>query len=100
MWSSLWFEVIGFVVAVFPVAVLLFVFRHADRWRPEPKREVVRAVLLGAAVCVPVFFVEVALKRALGSRSLLGVHVVDAFAVAALPERRVQIHVHHARATA
>lgn len=93
MWSSLWFEVIGFIVAVFPVAVLLFVFRHADRWRPEPKREVVRAVLLGAAVCVPVFFVEVALKRALGSWSLLGAHFVDAFAVAALPEEAAKLAV-------
>jgi protease PrsW len=93
VWSSLWFEVLGFVVAVLPVAVLLQVFRHADRWRPEPKREVLRAVLLGAAACVPVFFAEVALKRALGPVALLGEHFIDAFGVAALPEEAAKLAV-------
>ncbi len=91
MWSSLWFEVIGFVVAVLPVAVLLLVFRYADRWRPEPKREVFRAVLLGAAACIPVFFAEVALKRILGPWSLAGARFVDAFGVAALPEEGAKL---------
>lgn len=93
MWSSLWFEVVGFVVAVLPVAVLLLVFRYADRWRPEPKREVVRAVVLGALACVPVFFAEVAMKRLLGPWSLAGAHAVDAFGVAALPEEFAKLAV-------
>ena len=93
MWTSLWFEVVGFVVAVLPVAVLLKVFRHADRWRPEPKREVLRAVLLGAAACIPVFFVEIALKRALGAWSLVGGRAVDAFAIAGLPEESAKLAV-------
>lgn len=91
MWSSLWFEVLGFVVAVVPVAVLLLIFRYADRWRPEPKREVFRAVLLGAAACVPVFFAEVALKRLLGPWALLGARFVDAFGTAALPEEGAKL---------
>lgn len=91
MWSSLWFEVIGFAIAVLPVVVLLLIFRHADRWRPEPKREVFRVVLLGAAACVPVFFAEVALKRLLGPWSLLGARFVDAFGVAALPEELAKL---------
>jgi RsiW-degrading membrane proteinase PrsW (M82 family) len=77
VWSSLWFEVIGLVVAVLPVAALLKLFRHFDRWRPEPKREVFRAVLLGAAACIPVFFAQVALKRILGPWSLVGARVAD-----------------------
>lgn len=93
MWSSLWFEVVGFVVAVLPVAVLLLVFRYADRWRPEPRREVFRAVLLGAAACVPVFFVEVAIKRALVPWSPAGSRLFDAYAVAALPEEAAKLAV-------
>ncbi len=93
MWTSLWFEVLGVVVAVLPVAVLLQVFRHADRWRPEPRREVLRTVLLGAAACVPVFFVEIALKRALGEWSHAGLRAVDAFVVAGLPEEAAKLAV-------
>jgi RsiW-degrading membrane proteinase PrsW (M82 family) len=93
VWSSIWFEVAGFVVAVLPVAVLLLVFRYADSWRPEPKREVVRAVVLGALACVPVFFAEVALKRLLGPWSLAGARFVDAYVVAALPEEAAKLAV-------
>lgn len=93
MWSSLWFEVLGFVVAVLPVALLLLVFRYADRWRPEPKREVVRAVVLGALACVPVFFAEVALKRLLGPWSLAGARFGDAYGVVALPEEAAKLAV-------
>lgn len=91
MWSSLWFEVLGFVVAVLPVAALLLLFRHFDRWRPEPKREVLRSVLLGAAACVPVFFAEVALKRILGPWSLAGARFVDAYGVVAFPEEAAKL---------
>ena len=91
MWSSLWFEVIGLVVAVLPVAALLKLFRHFDRWRPEPRREVLRAVFLGAAACIPVFFAQVALKRILGPWSLVGARVADAYGVAAFPEETAKL---------
>ena len=80
-------------LSVAPVVVALWVFRRIDAARPEPHGEILRTMALGVAACVPVFLVEVALKRALGTASLAGGRFLDAYLVAAVTEEGAKLAV-------
>lgn len=84
-------QVLAVCLAVAPIAVALGVFRRVDAVRPEPRGEIARTMLLGVAVCVPVYIIEAWLKRALGAHSLAGGRFLDAFVVAALTEEAAKL---------
>ncbi len=86
-------QVLAVCLAVAPIVVALAVFRRIDARRPEPRGEIARTLLLGVAVCVPVFIVEAWLKRALGAHSLAAGRFLDAFVVAALTEESAKLAV-------
>ncbi len=87
------FEVLGIVIAVAPVAALYAVFRRVDALRPEPRGEVLRTLALGVVVCVPAYFAEVWLRRALGPAAAAGGRALDAYAVAAGVEEAAKLAV-------
>jgi RsiW-degrading membrane proteinase PrsW (M82 family) len=85
--------IITWIAALLP-AVLLWLYI----WRRDPKKEpfkqLLKAVLFGAAICVPVAFVEYAISSLVfgegGPLSLIGT-TFNAFFVAALPEEAFKL---------
>ena len=82
------------ILALLPVAVLwLYIWKKDPN--KEPTSQLIKAMLLGAAICVPVAFFElIAANIFTGGgdepTSWFGV-IVDAFMVAALPEESVKL---------
>jgi RsiW-degrading membrane proteinase PrsW (M82 family) len=91
--SGLAVELCAVILAAAPVMVLLALFRRADALRPEPRGEVARALVLGALLAIPVFALEVLLKRLLGGAALAAGRFLDAYLVAALPEEAAKLAV-------
>ncbi|MEZ4407540.1 MAG: PrsW family glutamic-type intramembrane protease [Polyangiales bacterium] len=85
------YELLGIVIAVAPIAALYKVFRRVDALRPEPRGEVLRTLALGVVVCVPTYFAEVWLRRALGDAASFGWRALDAYAVAAGVEEAAKL---------
>ena len=85
---------IPFAAALLPAMVLLFYIWKKDKQK-EPTSWLVKAVLWGAAICIPVAIVEMGISTALfgaGGKptSFLGTTVM-AFFVAALPEEAFKL---------
>ncbi|MBR1548481.1 MAG: PrsW family intramembrane metalloprotease [Prevotella sp.] len=73
--------------ALLPSVLLFFYIQRLDP-QPEPTRWLVRALLYGVAICLPVALVEAGISRVLfgdGPTTLLGT-TIEAFLVAAVPE--------------
>ena len=69
-------------------AVLLWLYIWRQDSNPEPTKQLVKAVLYGVVICIPVALLEVALQEILlggEATSLIGT-TIDAFFIAALPE--------------
>ena len=80
---------IALAIAVLPVVLLLIYIFKKDA-KPEPKGEIWKAILLGAATVIPIICVEQFVSTILfgeggESQSFIG-HCADAFFVAAIPE--------------
>ena len=81
-----------FTVALLP-AVLLWVYIWKRDPQPEPTSWLVKAVLFGVGICIPVALLEVGIQQILfkeGPTTLLGT-TIDAFLVAALPEESFKL---------
>lgn len=85
---------IMFVAALLP-AVLLFLYVWKKDTKKEPFSQLVKAVLWGVAICVPVAFVELLIQRMLfgagGEATTLFGTTVKAFFVAAVPEEAAKL---------
>lgn len=86
-------QLLAVSLAVAPIVLALAAFRRIDALRPEPHGEIARTMLLGVAVCVPVFVIEAWLKRALGAHAAAGGRFLDAFLIAALTEESAKLAV-------
>ena len=87
-------EIIALVIALLP-AVLLWLYVWKKDARPEPTSWLVRAILLGVAICIPVAILETGIEFLfLGdegeSNSFFGT-IFDAFFVAAIPEESFKL---------
>ena len=74
-------------------AVLLWLYIWRQDSNPEPTKQLVKAVLLGVAICIPVALLEVVLQYILlggEATSLIGT-TIDAFFIAALPEESFKL---------
>ena len=81
-----------FTVALLP-AVLLWVYIWKRDPQPEPTSWLVKAVLFGVGICIPVALLEEGIQEILfeeGPTTLLGT-TIDAFLVAALPEESFKL---------
>lgn len=84
------------VAAILPAALLwLYVWKKDAK--PEPTKELVKAILCGVAICIPVAFVEQFVQTLLfgaggGPVSVIGT-TIDAFCVAAIPEEAAKLFV-------
>ena len=80
---------IALAVAVLP-AILLLVYIFKKDAKPEPKGQIWKAILLGAATVIPIVFIENIISVILfgegGEATSFFGHCADAFFVAALPE--------------
>lgn len=82
-----------FIAAVLP-ALLLFVYICYRDAQPEPFRWLLRAILAGVGICIPVAFAETAIMAWLfpgGSPTTLFGTTVEAFCVAAIPEETAKL---------
>jgi len=83
------------VAAILP-AVLLWLYVWRKDAKPEPTKELVKAILCGVAICVPVAFIEQIVQTFLfgagGPVSVIGT-TVEAFFVAAIPEEAAKLFV-------
>lgn len=74
-----------------PLLLWIYVWKHDAN--PEPSGKLLKAVLLGVAICLPVSLVENVIEFILlgdGAETLIGT-TVDAFFVAALPEESFKL---------
>ena len=74
-----------------PLLLWIYVWKHDAN--PEPSGKLLKAVLLGVAICLPVSLVENGIEFILlgdGAETLIGT-TVDAFFVAALPEESFKL---------
>lgn len=81
--------IIALAIALLP-AVLLLVYILRKDAKPEPTGQIVKALVLGVVISIPVVFLELFISSILfgeggEATSFIG-HCVDAFAVAAIPE--------------
>ena len=81
------------VVALLPVVFLFFYVWKQDP-QPEPTNWLVRALMCGVGICIPVVVLEMGIQQLLlgeeGPTTLLGT-TVEAFFVAALPEETFKL---------
>lgn len=83
------------VAAILPAALLwLYVWKKDAK--PEPTKELVKAILCGVAICIPVALAEHVIESLLfgaaGPVSLFGT-TIEAFFVAAIPEESAKLFV-------
>lgn len=76
-------------------AILLFIYVWKKDAKPEPTSQLIKAVLWGIGICIPVAFLELLINGFLfgagnGSSTFLSA-TVDAFFVAALPEESFKL---------
>ena len=87
--------IIMLVAAILPAALLWLYVWKMDA-KPEPTKELVKAILCGIAICVPVAFTEQIVENILfganGPVSVIGT-TVEAFFVAAIPEEAAKLFV-------
>ena len=85
---------IAFAVAVLP-AILLLIYIYKKDAKPEPKGQIWKAILLGAAIVIPIVIIENVISAFLfgegGEASSFISHCVDAFFVASLPEESFKL---------
>ena len=85
---------IAFAVAVLP-AILLLIYIYKKDAKPEPKGQIWKAILLGAATVIPIVIIENIISAFLfgegGEAQSFISHCVDAFFVAALPEESFKL---------
>ena len=86
--------IIAFAMAVLP-AILLLIYIYKKDAKPEPKGQIWKAILLGAATVIPIVILENIISAFLfgegGEASSFLSHCVDAFFVAALPEESFKL---------
>ena len=81
-------------IAAAPAVLLILLFIHLDRKRPEPLSQVTKVVLLGALLCFPAALIELIEAAALGDELIHAQgRVVEAFLVAALTEEVLKLSV-------
>lgn len=84
------------IAALLPAIVLLVYIWKKDPHK-EPVSQLVRAVLLGVAICLPVATAEMYIQRAIfgadGTVSTLFDSTIQAFCVAAIPEEAAKLFV-------
>ena len=83
-------------VALLP-ALFLLIFIYVRDPKKEPAKQLIRSVLLGASLCIPVAFLELFIQGLLfgsdeASLSLIGT-TVNAFCVAAIPEEAAKLFI-------
>lgn len=87
-------EVVIILVALLP-AIVLWVYIWRKDSQPEPTSQLIKAVLYGIVIIIPVYFVELAYGILLwgpdGEPSSIVGAFVDAFIVAALPEESFKL---------
>ena len=87
--------VILLIAAILP-AGLLWLYVWKKDAKPEPASQLIKAILWGIAICIPVAFAELAVMKMLfgngGPISLIGT-TVEAFCVAAIPEEAAKLFV-------
>jgi RsiW-degrading membrane proteinase PrsW (M82 family) len=75
-------------------AILLFIYVWKKDAKPEPTSQLVRAVLWGIGICIPVAFLELFISALLfgeGAPATMTGATVNAFFVAALPEEACKL---------
>lgn len=87
-------ELIILIVAILPAILLWFYIWKKDA-QPEPTSWLVKAVMWGVAICIPVAFLELGIQTFLFGEedepsSLVGT-TIDAFFVAAIPEETFKL---------
>ena len=85
---------IGLIVAIVP-ALLLWLYIWKKDPKPEPTSWLVKAILWGVAICIPVAFLETGIEALLlgeeeETRGILDT-IIDAFFVAAIPEESFKL---------
>lgn len=87
-------ELIILIVAILP-AILLWLYIWKKDAQPEPMSWLVKAVMWGVAICIPVAFLELGIQTFLfgeeGEPSSLVGTTIDAFFVAAIPEETFKL---------
>lgn len=86
--------IIAFVIAVLPSILLLIYILKKDA-KPEPAKQIWKAILWGVAIVIPIVIVENIISPILfgegGSAVSVISHIADAFIVAAIPEESFKL---------
>lgn len=86
--------IIAFVIALLP-AILLWVYILKKDAKPEPMKQIWKAILWGVLIVIPIVIVENVISAILfgeggEANSVIG-HTIDAFFVAAIPEESFKL---------
>jgi RsiW-degrading membrane proteinase PrsW (M82 family) len=73
-------------IAIAPVILILIYLNYRDKYEKEPKKLLIKAVVWGAVIVVPIYFIEIFLGDLFHSNSNIRQGFYDAFVVASLTE--------------